>query len=78
VSTTSERGSMTRFIPIIVAILAVLILVTTDFGRSGTVVYDCRDAHWHPDYPIEVKKQCREIMKEHYEKEQEKRKMVIT
>jgi hypothetical protein len=21
-------------------------------------VYDCRDAHWHPDYPIEVKQEC--------------------
>ncbi len=69
---------MTRFIPIIVAILAVVILITTDFGHSRTVIYDCRDAHWHPDYPVEVKNQCREIMKEHYEKEQEKRKLIIT
>ncbi len=68
---------MTRFIPFIVALAAIVILLTTDFGKSGTVIYDCREAHWHPDYPIEVKNECKRIMKEHYEKEQE-RKLIRT
>lgn len=68
-SNDGERRDMSRFVPVIVALVAVLILITTDFGRSNTVIYDCRDAHWHPDYPIEVKNECKRIMKEHYEKE---------
>lgn len=53
-----------------VLMFAVAALVFSDFGRNTTVVYDCRDAHWHPDVPIEVKKQCREIMKERLEEMQ--------
>lgn len=69
---------MTKFIPLIVALIAIIILFTTDFGRTQGVIYDCRDAHWHPDYPIEVKKQCKEIMKQYYEKQREERKLIIT
>lgn len=58
------------WIAVAAAIAAAIILCFTDFGRSQTVIYDCRDAHWHPDVPIEVKKQCREIMKERLEEMQ--------
>jgi hypothetical protein len=46
------------------AVVAVSILISTNFGTGRTIVYDCREAHWHPDYPIEVKKQCQELMKQ--------------
>ena len=39
------------------AFVLVLILINTDFGDSGRY-YDCRDAHWHPDIPVEVKQRC--------------------
>lgn len=28
------------------------------FTSNRTVRYDCRDASWHPDYPIKVKEEC--------------------
>lgn len=56
---------------IIMVIVAVFILVMTDFGKGRTVVYDCRDAHWHPDIPVEVKKECQKIQYEEWKKQQE-------
>ena len=54
-----------------VSLACVVILVFTDFARGDrVVVYDCRDAHWHPDIPVEVKKACGEMFKERYQKEQ--------
>jgi len=61
-----------KIILTVVAIACIFFLIFTDFGRDGrVVVYDCRDAHWHPDIPIEVKKACGEMFKERYQKEQE-------
>jgi hypothetical protein len=55
----------------IISIVCVCILVFTDFARGDrVVVYDCRDAHWHPDVPVEIKKACSEMFKERYQKEQ--------
>jgi hypothetical protein len=34
-------------------------------------VYDCGMAEWHPDIPPEVKKQCRELKKQEWKKENE-------
>lgn len=68
---------MTRFIPFLVAILAAVIFIVSDYGQTE-VIYDCREAHWHPDIPVEVKNQCRRIMKEYYEKEREERKIIRT
>ncbi len=65
---------------IIIAFIAVAILVFSDFGRNQTVIYDCRDAHWHPDVPVPVREECRRIMIEELEKirEEEKKKNYIT
>lgn len=52
---------------IITTLILVGILVWSNFGTSShSKVYDCREAHWHPDYPVEVKRQCRELMEEYY------------
>lgn len=58
----------------IALIVSVLILVASDFGRNRTVVYDCRDAHWHPDIPIEVKKECSRLMYEEWKRRNDERK----
>ncbi len=58
-------------IAITFAIIAATILVFTDFGKGRTVVYDCRDAHWHPDIPIDVKKECSKLLYEEWKKQQE-------
>lgn len=55
------------WIAVTAAILAAVILFFSDFGKSETVIYDCRDAHWHPDVPIEVRTECKKIMRERLE-----------
>jgi len=57
----------------IAVIFSVLILILSDFGGNRTVVYDCRDAHWHPDVPIEVKKECSRLMYERWKEENERK-----
>ena len=70
---TSERVTLKKDIWIAsgAAVVAVLILIFTDFGKSQTVVYDCRDAHWHPDVPVEVKRECSRMIYEEWKKKQE-------
>ncbi len=58
---------------IIVALICVLIFVFTNFGESQGRYYDCRDAHWHPDIPVEVKKECDRIMYEEWKRQQEEK-----
>jgi hypothetical protein len=53
------------------AIVAIFILIFTNFSKSKTVVYDCRDAHWHPDIPIEVKKECGRMIYEEWKRRKE-------
>ena len=52
---------------IVSVLIAVTILVSTNFGAGRTVVYDCRMAEFHPDYPIEVKQECRRLMRDRLE-----------
>lgn len=63
-----------KIIVTVVSLACVFILVFTDFARGDrVVVYDCRDAHWHPDIPVEVKKACANLIKERYQNEQKAR-----
>ena len=62
-----------RTIVIILIIASICVLVLTDFGRGQTVVYDCRDAHWHPDVPVEVKKQCSELIYKQWKEKNERK-----
>lgn len=62
-----------KIIIAIALIFSVLILVLTDFGQNRSVVYDCRDAHWHPDVPIEVKRECSRLMYERWKEENERK-----
>ena len=62
-----------RIAVIALVVVCIVVLVYTDFGRGQTVVYDCRDAHWMPDVPVEVKRECNRLMYERW-KEQNERK----
>lgn len=62
-------------------ICSILILVFTDFGQGQTVIYDCRLSEISPDYPREVKEECRRLRYEQWKQEQEeqmKKKLIIT
>jgi hypothetical protein len=59
-----------RIIIIVATVASVLILLFSDFGKQGKY-YNCRDAHWHPDYPVEVRKQCSELLYEELMRQKE-------
>ena len=52
---------------IYICIMIVLIIVLTQYSPQGRY-YDCRDAHWHPDYPIEVKQECARLRIEEWQR----------
>jgi hypothetical protein len=45
-------------------VVAVTILISTNFGAGRTVIYDCRLAEFHPDFPLDVREQCRELLRD--------------
>jgi hypothetical protein len=48
--------------------LIAVVAVFSDFYPEGKV-YDCTLAEISPDYPIEVKQECRRLLKEYNDKE---------
>jgi hypothetical protein len=50
-------------------LLWILILSLTPMPEYR--VYDCGIAEWHPDIPMEVRKQCRELKQQEWKKENE-------
>ena len=48
--------------------LVAVVTVLSDYYPEGKV-YDCTLAEISPDYPIEVKQECRRLLKEYNEKE---------
>lgn len=49
---------------IIAVFLLVVVLISTNFGAGRTVVYDCRMAEFHPDFPPDVREQCRKLIRD--------------
>ena len=47
-----------------VVVLLVMLLISTNFGAGRTVVYDCRLAEFHPDFPLDVREQCRKLLRD--------------
>ena len=45
-------------IAVIICLIAVLVLVFSDFGKNREIVYDCGMAEWHPDIPKKIKEEC--------------------
>jgi hypothetical protein len=50
--------------------VAIGIFLFTDFGKNRTRIYDCRLAEISPDFPVEVKDECRKLRLEHYRQKQ--------
>jgi hypothetical protein len=69
-----------RFIVIIIALIATLFLIFTNFGEGDVMVYDCGMAEWHPDIPQAVKEECRRLRNEEqqHRKESDDRKSMLT
>lgn len=82
-SNNDQRSNLKKdlFIVIPVVLVCAAILIFSDFGKNRTVVYDCRDAHWHPDFPPEVKEECRRLIKDELEKQRredlERKKIIV-
>lgn len=59
------RASITIAVALLVMagmfVLTITLGVTMD--RPQGKAYDCTVAEFHPDYPVDVKEACREIMK---------------
>jgi hypothetical protein len=64
-----QRSNLSnKLVIVLAASVAIFILVYSDFGKNQKVVYDCREAHWHPDYPIKVREECKRLIREELEK----------
>ena len=67
-----QRSNLSnKWLVLLAAIAAFSILIFSDFGKNRTVIYDCREAHWHPDYPLKIREECKKIMKEELEKKKQ-------
>jgi hypothetical protein len=53
-------------------LIALMALIACFYIASGVhqVRYDCRMAEISPDFPVEVKEQCRQMYRQHYEQNQ--------
>jgi hypothetical protein len=51
-----------------ICVILFLVVILYDHSPQGKV-YDCSLAEINPDYPIEVKNECRRLRKEYYDKE---------
>ena len=59
---------MLKNIFVIISVGTVIFVIITDYTPQGRV-YDCSLAEFHSDYPIEVKDECRRLIKEYNDKE---------
>ena len=46
---------------LMIALYCAIMYIIFTVPRHGTVIYNCSIAEIHPDYPPDVKKQCREL-----------------
>jgi hypothetical protein len=51
-----------------VVVLVVGLILFTDFGDNSGRYYDCRLSEISPDFPTEVKEECRRIRLEEHKK----------
>ncbi len=65
----SNNVQRTDIVIAIITIIAMLVLLFSSFGENRTVVYDCRMSEISPDFPLEVKEECRKLLKEHLDNE---------
>jgi hypothetical protein len=65
----SDNVQRSDIIIILIVAVAMLVLIFTSFGENRTVIYDCRMSEISPDFPIEVKEECRKLLKQHIDNE---------
>ena len=63
-----KRQDMLKNIFIGLCVITFLVVILYDHAPRGKV-YDCTLAEISPDYPIEVKQECRRLLKEYNDKE---------
>lgn len=69
-SDNDQRQDMREKIIIVVAVIfCMFILMSTDFSNRR-VVYDCRISEISPDFPPEVREECRQLQREQYREHQ--------
>ena len=69
-----QRGTVKERIGFILLVLLVIfIMAWSDFGKQPKV-YDCRMADISPDFPPEVREECRKLIREELQKNHEERK----
>lgn len=61
-----------KIILLIAIVGCVCLIIFTDFGKANKIKYDCRLAEFHPDFPIEVREECRKIIKQRIEENERK------
>jgi hypothetical protein len=45
----------------ILCIVAIMSLITVE---DRVIIYDCRLAEFHPDFPVSVKEECRKLIRD--------------
>jgi len=65
-------------IAIVLFAIAVGIMVFSDIGKHRVRVYDCGLSEISPDYPTEVRDECRKLHLEEYQKELETNRKTIS
>ena len=56
-------------VAVVLFALAVSIMMFSDVGKYQVRVYNCELSEISPDYPIEVKDECRKLRLEEYQKQ---------
>lgn len=73
---------MKRDIIIVMVLSACIVtLIFTNFGDNESKIYDCTISEISPDFPIEVKQECRKLRYEQWKRDQEelqKKKLINT
>ena len=65
-----NRSIVRSLVVLLPVMIAIGIFLFTDFGKNRTRIYDCRLAEISPDFPVEVKDECRKLRLEHYRQKQ--------
>lgn len=69
-----QRGSVKERIGFILLVLLVIfVMAWSDFGKQPKV-YDCRMVDISPDFPPEIREECRKLIREELQKNYEERK----
>ena len=56
-----------RLILVVAILLAIIVLIFTENKNHGVRVYDCSISEISPDFPPEVKAECRRLRLEEYQ-----------